>query len=82
MDTDSGRFVDDNQSQAWMKRIAVGEIIKIKDEELEVIEIGERTIKLKLLSFDERFARSLTDFTDAADIESRRHRARMLGGKG
>ena len=81
VDTDSGRFVDDAHAQKWMKRIALGEIVKVKDEEMEVVAIRERTITLKLLSFEERFGRG-NAFEDAADIESRRQRERMLSGRG
>lgn len=59
MDTNKGRFLeeDDKRIEAWMKRISVGEIIKIKDKEYEVVEINDREIKLKLLSFQEQMSR-------------------------
>ena len=58
MDTQSGRFVDERGAEPWMPRIAVGEIVNLKGEELEVQEIRERTILLKLLSAAERAARA------------------------
>ena len=59
MDSNAGRFVEEQQAEEWMSRIAVGEVVKIKGEELEVTKIGEREITLKLLSFEERNARAM-----------------------
>lgn len=56
MDTNSGRFVEEENAEAWMERISVGEIIKIKGEELEVVQIHQREIVLKLRSADDRIA--------------------------
>lgn len=54
MDPMSGRFVEEDKAEAWMGRISIGEIIKIKGEELEVVEIEGRHIRLKLLSSEDR----------------------------
>ena len=78
MDTDSGRFVDDEQAQSWMQRISVGEVIKIKGEECEVVELGERTITLKLLSADERLR---MQFKDIPTIDPRESLKRDLERK-
>jgi len=57
MDTNSGRFVEEESAEAWMQRVAVGEIIKVKGEECEVAEIRGRTLVLQLLSHEDRMER-------------------------
>jgi len=54
MDTNTGEFVGADRAQQWMKRVEVGQQLKILGEEFEVLEIGERTMVVKLLSFEER----------------------------
>jgi len=71
MDPNAGRFIEEERAEAWMARIEVGETIKIKGEELEVVEIGDRTVTLKLLSFEERMSRGLPSFADQEDAASR-----------
>ena len=83
MDPNSGRFLDedDERIESWMERIAVGETVKIKGEELEVTRIGEREITLKLLSARDRTPKGLATFVeteDAAGKEILRHRENML----
>lgn len=63
MDTNTGRFVEEESAEKWMQRIAVGEVIKIKDEECEVVSFGNRTVTLKLLSHEDRMRKEM----DAAD---------------
>ncbi len=59
MDTDAGRFVEDEKAETWMQRLDIGEVVKIKGEELEVVKIEGRLVVLKLLNSEERFANSL-----------------------
>lgn len=54
MDTNQGRFVEEEQAESWMQRIQVGEIIKIKGEECRVEAIGSHIVTLKLLNPSER----------------------------
>ncbi len=54
MDSNAGEFVDESRAEAWMQRIGVGEVVKIKGEELEVVSIVGREITLKLLSHEDR----------------------------
>jgi hypothetical protein len=54
MNTNSGEFVEEARAEAWMKRLELGEPIKIKGEELEVVKIERREVTLKLLSVGER----------------------------
>lgn len=65
MDTNAGEFVGEDRVEQWMQRIAVGETVKIKGEELEVVKIERREITLKLLSYEERIAKgTLEDVSD------------------
>lgn len=76
MNTNSGRFVKDDEAQDWMQRLAVGEIVKIKGAEFEVETIVNRRVTLKLLSAQDR--------TDAAlqQLETRdRLRTQQRRGK-
>ncbi len=50
MDPMAGRFVEEDRAEKWMARVEIGEVVKIKGEELEIVEIGDRTLTLKLLS--------------------------------
>ena len=54
MDTNSGRFIEEQNAESWMQRIEVGEIIKIKGEELRVVSIESRRITLELMSAEDR----------------------------
>lgn len=87
MDTNAGEFVGEERAEAWMQRIEVGEIVKIKGEKLEVVRIEKREITLKLLSAYERTMRGFATFAeeeDAAAREIQRQREKMLkrqGGK-
>lgn len=83
MDTNRGEFVGPDRAEQWMKRLAVGQNVKVLGEEFEVLEIGKRTLLLKLLSYEDRaLGRSSEAPEDAEAIESARHRDRMLAGKG
>jgi hypothetical protein len=77
MNPSSGEFVDEDRSESWMQRIEVGEVIKIKGEECEVVKIGRREITLKLLSSADRES-SLAEYADAATAESARQLKEML----
>ena len=83
MDTNAGEFVGEERAEAWMQRIEVGEVVKIKGEELEVLRIDERTIVLKLLSASDKLEKDLSglstmDYEDLAYSESNRQRENML----
>lgn len=54
MDSMSGQFVEEDRAEKWMARVEVGEIVKIKGEELEIVKIEGREMTLKLLSAEER----------------------------
>ena len=83
MDTRSGEFVEDERAESWMQRIDIGEVVKIKGAELEVVGIAGREIRLCLLSASDRAARALGDVYGAGyendrDAEIKRQRAKML----
>ena len=83
MDTRSGEFVEDERAESWMQRIGIGEVVKIKGEELEVVGISGREITLRLLSANDRLARALGDscgtlYENDRDAEIKRQRAKML----
>ncbi len=61
MNTDTGQFVEEDRAEQWMQRLTIGEIIKIKGEELEVVKIEGRECTLKLLSAAERFGKADMD---------------------
>lgn len=50
MNSDTGEFLEERDAEAWMKRISVGEVIKLKGEDCKVVQIGARTITLELMS--------------------------------
>lgn len=77
MDTNAGEFVEEKRAEAWMQRIEIGEVVKIKGEELEVVRIEKREITLKLLGQIERIHRA-DGFAEVADAESKRQREKML----
>ncbi len=56
MDTNTGEFVGPDRAEAWMERLGVGEIVKIKGEELEVVKIGRSEVTLELCSLEDRSA--------------------------
>ncbi len=58
MDSNAGEFVGPDRAEAWMERLDVGEIVKIKGEELEVVKIEGREVTLKLRSWEDRFGAS------------------------
>jgi len=81
MDTNSAEFVGEERAEAWMQRIEVGEVIKIKGEDLEVVRIEKREITLKLLSAYERTVRGFATFAEEEDTAAReiqRQREKML----
>lgn len=81
MDSNAGEFIEEKRAEVWMQRIEVGEVIKIKDEELEVVKIETREITLKLLSAHERTVRGLATFAQEEDMAAReiqRQRENML----
>ncbi len=54
MDSNAGRFVEEADAEKWMQRLAVGETVKIKGEELTVLAIDDRRVVLQLKSADDR----------------------------
>ena len=57
MDTEAGRFVEEESAEDWMQRISVGEEIPIKGETCVVTAISDREVTLKLLSREDRLTR-------------------------
>ena len=87
MDTNAGRFVEEKSAEAWMQRVEVGEVVKIKGEELRIVVIEDRRITLELLSADDRMrteaeARSALADMRAGLIEQRDDRNRSKRGVG
>lgn len=54
MDTNAGEFVEEERAERWMQRLQVGEIVKIKGEELQVVSTDKREVTLRLLSAADR----------------------------
>jgi len=71
MDTDRGRFVEEEEAAAHMERLAVGETVKIKGAEFAVVSIGEREVVLKLLSSEDRVRRVFSDMVPGEGLEER-----------
>ena len=77
MDTNAGRFVEEENAEKWMKRLAVGEVVKIKNEELIVVAIGpdaerglsDREVILALKSEEDRI---MSEFASSESLEKRR----------
>ncbi len=65
MNPQTGQFVQEDRAEQWMQRVEIGEVVKIKGEELEIVEIEGRHIKLKLLSAEDRMQKVF----DVMDIE-------------
>lgn len=59
MDPDAGRFVEEERVREWMKKLELGEVVEIKGEKLEVLEIKDRTVTLKLLSMEDRLRKAM-----------------------
>jgi hypothetical protein len=81
MDPNAGEFIEEERAEAWMERIAVGEVIKLKGEECEVMKIERREVTLKLLSAHERTMKGMSTFAQeesAAAREITRQRRKML----
>ena len=79
MDTNAGRFVEEQNAGPWMKRIAVGQVVKLDGLECRVKAIGPdpREITLELLGTQDRepFG-TLETFDDARNEQSSRARDR------
>lgn len=56
MNIDTGELLEEQNAEAWMKRISVGEVIQIKGEDCKVVQIGGRTITFELMSRADRDA--------------------------
>lgn len=67
MDPMSGRFVEEERAEQWMARVEVGEVVKIKGEELEIVKIEGREMTLKLLSAEDRGRRAIGDAFEGLD---------------
>ena len=67
MDPDAGRFMREEEAKAWMTRFEIGETVKVKEEEFEILAIKERELILKPLSAGERQHRDLRDLLGAVD---------------
>ena len=69
MDPNVGRFIEEENAEKWMETLEIGEIVKIKGEELEVAEIGDRTVTFKLRSAMER---TYSEFAARTSMEEMR----------
>lgn len=80
MNPQTGQFVQEDRAEAWMQRVEVGEVVKIKGEELEIIEIKGREIKLKLLSTEDRMHKNGDEYFALSDLRNaiQEHNARSL----
>ena len=54
MNTDTGEFVEDSKAEKWMQRLDIGEVVKLKGEECEVVAIEDREVRLKLMNSEDR----------------------------
>lgn len=68
MNPQTGMFVQEDRAEKWMQRVEVGEIVKIKGEELEIVEIEDRHIKLRLLSVEDRVRKHGGDYQMIDDL--------------
>lgn len=59
MDTNSGEFVEEDRAEQWMKRVEVGQTIKILGEEFEITKIDRREMTVKMFSFEDRLRGSM-----------------------
>ena len=78
MDTNSGRFVGEEEAQPWMKRIAVGEVVSLKGEDCRVTRIAGRIISLELMSAEDR----MRDLLENPNRHERRAAAVRAKGRG
>ena len=70
MDPNAGRFVEEAQAESWMQRIEVGEVVKIKGEEFEVLGFEGREIRLRMRSAEDRQGDHLRSFWGDKMIKS------------
>ncbi len=76
MDTNAGRFVEEADAEKWMQRLAVGEIVKIKGEELVVLAIDDRRVVLQLQSAEDRSLAEAAGGEHLADLREHLQAAR------
>lgn len=74
MNSQTGHFVKEDRAEQWMQRVEIGEVVKIKGEELEIVEIEGRHIKLKLLSAEDRIDTTIEEHFKCLDIQERQFR--------
>lgn len=82
MDTDIGYFLPEAHPRVkqWMERISIGDVVELKGQQCEVvdIEVGGRTVTLKLMSSYDRHQRALSGVVNrherrkAAAVERKR----------
>ena len=75
MNTDTGEFEFLAAVPVWAEAIYVGEVVKLKGSECEVVKIGKRTIELKLMSNVDRVKRIMLD--DPRNRHERRAAAKL-----
>ena len=84
MDTNAGRFVEEESAEKWMQRIEVGEIIKLKGEDCRVVRIGERQVVLELMSATDRIfgeAEAMASIMEERTSMLNRHERRAAAKK-
>ena len=77
MDTRSGEFVREEEIEKWMETVTVGEIVKMKGEEMRIKEIGRRTLTLELLSHEDRMHEQFSSMTTSFEEHNRHERRRI-----
>jgi len=64
MNASEGKFVHLGEAKLWMQTLTVGEVVKMKGEEFEVVEITDRECRLKLMSADERQTKQMEEMEE------------------
>ena len=87
MDTNRGRFVDEQHAEPWMKRLRVGQVVKLDGVECRVKAFGpsDREVTLELLSAQDRepFGTMEIMTDDDAEVYAQKlQRAQSLRGTG
>ncbi len=82
MNTDTGFFErDEERVEGWMQRLRVGEIVKIKGEELKVVGFSDRTVTLRLESAEDRFTSERAAGTTLEDLRTANRHERRAAAK-
>lgn len=54
MNTERGEFVPQEEAEPHMQTLDIGEVVKVKDEEFQVVAIKGRLVALRLMSAQDR----------------------------